>query len=95
MVANGGAIPNVVEYDVDFPVPAAYTLNVYYAAQNARHGWAVSSFALALTCKESAVAIAPLLLALSNFKSPGVDRRQPEDTSAHGDSRRWGRSSGR
>ncbi len=36
MVANGGAIPNVVEYDVDFPVSAVYTLNVFYAAQSAR-----------------------------------------------------------
>ena len=36
MVANGGTMPNVVEYDVEFPVPATYTINIYYAAQGAR-----------------------------------------------------------
>ena len=36
MVANGGALPNVVEYDIPFPVPATYTLRIYYAAAGAR-----------------------------------------------------------
>ncbi|NQT17856.1 MAG: hypothetical protein HQ582_34200, partial [Planctomycetes bacterium] len=36
MVANGGTMPNVVEYDIEFPVPATYTLNIYYAAHGAR-----------------------------------------------------------
>jgi len=36
MVANGGVVPNVVEYDVPFPVPGRYVLHVYYAAQASR-----------------------------------------------------------
>ena len=36
MVANGGVTPNVIEYDVPFPVPATYRLNIRYAAQGAR-----------------------------------------------------------
>ncbi|HUT89653.1 MAG TPA: SUMF1/EgtB/PvdO family nonheme iron enzyme [Thermoguttaceae bacterium] len=36
MVANGGVLPNVVEYDITFPVPATYVPNVYYAAQDPR-----------------------------------------------------------
>ena len=36
MVANGGTIPNLVEYDIEFPVPATYAINICYAAQQAR-----------------------------------------------------------
>jgi len=36
MVAFGGDAPVEIEYDVDFPVGTTYTLNVYYAAQQAR-----------------------------------------------------------
>ena len=36
MVAFGGDSPVVVEYEIDFPVGAAYTLNIRYAAGVAR-----------------------------------------------------------
>lgn len=36
MVAYGGVKPVVIEYDIDLPVPAAYTISVNYAAQTAR-----------------------------------------------------------
>ena len=36
MVAFGGDSPVVIEYDVDFPVGATYTLNIRYAAAAAR-----------------------------------------------------------
>jgi formylglycine-generating enzyme required for sulfatase activity len=36
MVANGGSYPNVVEYDVELPVDATYTLSVRYTAHQAR-----------------------------------------------------------
>jgi hypothetical protein len=36
MVAFGGDYPVVVEYDIDFPVGAAYTLNIRYATAAAR-----------------------------------------------------------
>ena len=36
MVANGGEIPNVVEYDVELPVAAEYRVFICYAAQEAR-----------------------------------------------------------
>jgi formylglycine-generating enzyme required for sulfatase activity len=36
MVAFGGEYPVVIEYDIDFPVAAGYTINISYAAQEAR-----------------------------------------------------------
>lgn len=36
MVAFGGESPVVVEYDIDFPVPATYTLSIFYTAAEAR-----------------------------------------------------------
>ena len=36
MIAFGGASPVVVEYDIDFPVAATYTIHVRYAAQEPR-----------------------------------------------------------
>ena len=36
MVANGGTTPNLVEYDIELPVPATYAINICYAAQGAR-----------------------------------------------------------
>ena len=36
MVANGGEIPNVVEYDVELPVAAEYRIGIRYAAHEAR-----------------------------------------------------------
>ena len=36
MVANGGETPNVVEYDIPFPVAAEYTISVLYAAAGPR-----------------------------------------------------------
>ena len=36
MVAYGGTYPVVIEYDIEFPVDATYTLNVFYAAESAR-----------------------------------------------------------
>jgi len=36
MIANGGVLPWGVEYDVEFPVAATYTLHVRYAAAAAR-----------------------------------------------------------
>ncbi len=36
MVAFGGVDPVVIEYDIEFPVTAVYSLNIRYAAQSAR-----------------------------------------------------------
>ncbi len=36
MVANGGVSPNVIEYDIVFPVDGSYTIAIKYAAQAAR-----------------------------------------------------------
>ncbi len=36
MVAYGGESPVVMEYDIDFPVGASYTLNIKYAAASSR-----------------------------------------------------------
>ena len=36
MVANGGQLPIVVEYDIEFPVEATYTIHIRFAAQAAR-----------------------------------------------------------
>jgi len=36
MIGNGGVMPNVVEYDVDFPVEADYTLSIRFAAASPR-----------------------------------------------------------
>jgi formylglycine-generating enzyme required for sulfatase activity len=36
MIGNGGTMPNVVEYDIPFPVAADYTIRIKYAAASAR-----------------------------------------------------------
>jgi len=36
VVINGGKLPNTMEYDLDFPVGAQYTISVKYAAQQVR-----------------------------------------------------------